>query len=600
MSESRSAELAAPRLPFDPQVTLATMLESQKGVYALLIGSGTSTGVGIPTGWGVVEALVRRLAAASGTDIEDGDPEKWWAANANGQDLGYSTLIEAIAPTAPSRRALLAEFFEPTDEERADGQKVPGAAHRAIAKLVARGAIRVIVTTNFDRLLEQAIEAEGIMPQVVSSEFAVSGMEPLQHAPVTVVKLHGDYSSLDQRNTVAELEAYGPEMAALLERVLDEYGLIVSGWSGEWDKALVAAIEKSSARRYPLYWTVRGRVSDVAKRLTARSGSQLIVNTTAETFFPELLSRTEAVASLAQAPASSAVKLARLRRALPDPVRHLEVRELFLGELESLAAWASDRPAYTDSPLLDIAELEYEAIYQRSEPLLHLFTQGILLDRDEQHTDLWVWVLQRSLNVRLLQSGTYQDWWDNLTHYPAFLLLRVGIMAALSAGREEIIVRLMSEPHWSSLIVHRGLDLPAYEVLHLHTVLDHDINQKLPRWNAREIAYPSSKLVRQQLGPIAEELEGRAGSFRLLNRMEFRLALAHVLPRPENMYVQNPAGGEYLGNWPFRDEEDLTAITKDFLANGDRLPWMRDGDDNDAFVNRIADLDAYLKRIRRT
>jgi hypothetical protein len=56
------------------------------------------------------------------------------------------------APTQAARRDLIAGFFEPTDEDAEQGLKVPGLAHRAIALLVKRGLVRVIVTTNFDRL----------------------------------------------------------------------------------------------------------------------------------------------------------------------------------------------------------------------------------------------------------------------------------------------------------------------------------------------------------------------------------------------------------------------------------------------------------------
>jgi len=51
--------------------------------------------------------------------------------------------------------------------------------------------------------------------------------------------LHGDYADLDQRNTIDELEKYDKPLQNLLDRILDEYGLIVCGWSADWDKALV-------------------------------------------------------------------------------------------------------------------------------------------------------------------------------------------------------------------------------------------------------------------------------------------------------------------------------------------------------------------------
>lgn len=37
-----------------------------------------------------------------------------------------------------------------------------------IAELVKRGSVKVIVTTNFDRLMEQALGAVGIASQVIA------------------------------------------------------------------------------------------------------------------------------------------------------------------------------------------------------------------------------------------------------------------------------------------------------------------------------------------------------------------------------------------------------------------------------------------------
>ncbi|WP_168197133.1 SIR2 family protein [Agromyces laixinhei] len=145
----------------------------------------------------MVEALVRRAAVAGGSTVdEDFDTEAWWDAHGDGDALGYSNLLESLASTSASRRALLAGFFETTEEEREAGLKIPNPAHHTIAALVKRGLVRVIVTTNFDRLLERAIEATGVSPQVISSEAAIAGMEPLQHVPCTILKLHGDYAPL--------------------------------------------------------------------------------------------------------------------------------------------------------------------------------------------------------------------------------------------------------------------------------------------------------------------------------------------------------------------------------------------------------------------
>lgn len=96
--------------PLSPLAMLATSRHAQPGVYALLLGSGVSTGAGVPTGWGVVAELVRRVAAVEDpASIEDAasDPEKWWHDH-HGGPLGYSSLLEALAPTPATRQGLLA------------------------------------------------------------------------------------------------------------------------------------------------------------------------------------------------------------------------------------------------------------------------------------------------------------------------------------------------------------------------------------------------------------------------------------------------------------------------------------------------------------
>jgi hypothetical protein len=149
---------------------------------------------------------------------------------------------------------------------------------------VRRGSVRVIVTTNFDRLIEQALESEGIFPQVIATPSAIEGMEPLTHARCTVIKLHGDYARIDQLNTIEELSNYSNNLQALLTRVLDEYGLVINGWSGDWDHALVATIEAIRLRRYPLFWATFGPLGEVAKRLVAQHRAHVIEGAAANEF----------------------------------------------------------------------------------------------------------------------------------------------------------------------------------------------------------------------------------------------------------------------------------------------------------------------------
>ena len=188
--------------------------------------------------------LVRQLAAATGGDAGP-DPQAWFLETFK-KPADYSDLLGQLFKVPAERQQRLKAYFAPTADEREQGLKAPTAAHHAAADLMARGYVRVVVTTNFDRLLEQALEAKGITPVVVSNADQVRGMLPLTHQSCCVIKVHGDYLDTRIMNTTAELEAYSPEMNGLLDRVFDEFGLVVCGWSGAWDPALRAAITRGT------------------------------------------------------------------------------------------------------------------------------------------------------------------------------------------------------------------------------------------------------------------------------------------------------------------------------------------------------------------
>lgn len=161
-----------------PKLALAFSVHSGPGTYALLLGSGVSRAAGVPTGWEVTLDLTRKLAAAEGESADD--PEAWYRERF-GRTPNYSEVVNALASTRDERRALLQGYFESDEQDRDGGSKVPTEAHCAIARLCSTGHVRVVLTTNFDRLLERALEAEGVFPVVIDTLDAVEGAPPLQH-----------------------------------------------------------------------------------------------------------------------------------------------------------------------------------------------------------------------------------------------------------------------------------------------------------------------------------------------------------------------------------------------------------------------------------
>ncbi len=227
-------------MPLDPIVSLSVALAEAPGTCALLIGSGVSRDAGVPTGQEVMRSGLHRLyqLETSSTEPLDDDALDAWLTEAGHVDLTYSSLLALIAPDPAVRRGYLADFFE---------GKQPGRAHEALADLAEQGFVRVFVTTNFDRLLEHALQARGIEPVVVASDADLDAVTPREHAGIVVVKPHGDYLRETIRNTPEELAELEPAMTNELVEIFSRYGVVVIGYSGG-DEAIGAALKTRRSR----------------------------------------------------------------------------------------------------------------------------------------------------------------------------------------------------------------------------------------------------------------------------------------------------------------------------------------------------------------
>jgi len=313
----------------DARMSLTFSVRNNPGRYALLLGSGVSTEAGIPTGWTVVSNLAQRVAATEETPIDDDtDPTDWYEETYD-EPATYENLIEGLARTQTERRSLLEDFFEPTDEEAERGEKTPTEAHESIAWLVDNGYIDVILTTNFDQLLERALRDRGVNPVVISGEESARGAEPLQHQDAVVVKVNGDYKQTNVKNLSSELESYSEPVQQIIDRVFQEYGLIVCGWSGEYDTRLRQSLQECETHRYSTYWTYYSDLGDTASELVAHRDAFTIHHDGAIQLFTDLQSRVQALTDAEEGePLTTPIARERVKRYLPREEHRIDLADL--------------------------------------------------------------------------------------------------------------------------------------------------------------------------------------------------------------------------------------------------------------------------------
>lgn len=104
--------------------------------------------------------------------------------------------------------------------------------HRALAELAKRGILRVIVTTNFDTLIERAFKEAQLPLQVIT---AANAETAITHESGTVLlKIHGSVTDSNSLvDTVSQkIRGLSRPIRSHLEQLFQQYHVLVLGYSG--------------------------------------------------------------------------------------------------------------------------------------------------------------------------------------------------------------------------------------------------------------------------------------------------------------------------------------------------------------------------------
>ncbi|MBU1056534.1 MAG: tetratricopeptide repeat protein [Proteobacteria bacterium] len=186
-------------------------------------GAGISRNSGIPVVWPLLEYLLNKI------EIEKQDSSKILGSN-----LPFEKLMEIVVENCNAER--LFDIYD-ADKPQIDFVE-PNTNHIFLAKLAKLKKLQCIITTNFDQLLEKALQneglAEGIDFVVVSREENFNRAH--KHAnKITLIKIHGCIR--DRTNMVITLKKVAQkDLSAEREKVIkmafseqdaqDAFGLI--------------------------------------------------------------------------------------------------------------------------------------------------------------------------------------------------------------------------------------------------------------------------------------------------------------------------------------------------------------------------------------
>ncbi len=167
----------------------------------------------------------------------------------------YAALFEYAYPDAKDRRTRLDALLNGAQ---------PSYGHKVLAALMKLGLTRVTWTTNFDRVIEDAVHAifgTSSRLTVATIDSAPTALRALNDGSFPLlVKLHGDFQSERLKNTKAELCEQEAKLRYALVEGCRRFGIVIGGYSGR-DHSVMDALEEAARTTgsFPagLFWIVR-------------------------------------------------------------------------------------------------------------------------------------------------------------------------------------------------------------------------------------------------------------------------------------------------------------------------------------------------------
>ncbi len=218
-----------PEVVSDSQVIRHILSEERR--FVCYLGAGASAEAGVPTGSQICDKIRDRTLETYGQDTTPDaatlariDQRLQW------DDPGsrYPACVRSLGGSAAR-----VQFFRQQLRHRR-----PAFAHHAVALLTGHEVLhRTCITTNFDKLLENAYAMQGRLEcQALRTDDELRYLHD-DATKAYLIKLHGDYDTNNIMNTEDETVRISQPFRAEVARVLAGSGLVVLGTAG-WEQSV--------------------------------------------------------------------------------------------------------------------------------------------------------------------------------------------------------------------------------------------------------------------------------------------------------------------------------------------------------------------------
>jgi hypothetical protein len=258
--------------------------------HVLLLGAGASQSSGVPTAQECIWEWKKKIYLSNNPDesqpldcqSEAGQRriQTWLDERGSFPEQGADDEYTIYAGEAFFDNEARRKYFEDMT-----ASVEPGIGYRILALFADHGAIRIVLTTNFDGLAAKAMQGNGLRPREITIETSEFIHVPMRRGDCFHVALHGDYKFGKLKNTGNELDQQQEDFRVALRIHFYNKHLIVMGYSGR-DKSLMGAIEEAYLKepkgRGVLFWcsyseNVRKEVDGLLKRVSGAGREAVLV-----------------------------------------------------------------------------------------------------------------------------------------------------------------------------------------------------------------------------------------------------------------------------------------------------------------------------------